>query len=434
MPISFLHAADIHLDSPLRGLERYEGAPVDRIRGATRAAFSRLVDLAVEKRVDFVLIAGDLYDGDWRDYNTGLFLVRELRRLGEERIPVFLIAGNHDAANKMTRSLKLPKNVHFLSHDRAQTVVLDELSVAVHGQSFAKAAVTENLAAAYPKAVPGHFNIGLLHTGLGGMDGHERYAPCTLDDLRGRGYDYWALGHIHARQTVCEAPLAVFAGNIQGRHVRETGPKGCLLLTVHSDQRIEPDFCRLDRVRWERVRVDISALHQEESVLARAVEVLDGLLTEEPHPDGMLAVRVTFAGTTVLHDRLHIDVERLIAEVRNLAAARGPDRVWIEQVELQTQPPRKMAVFEGPFQELLHALEQFRAEPDLMDAVLEELGELKRRLPAELMHDPDSPRLDDALWLKTLLPQVQPVLLDLLASSEGGNALGRDAKSDSRTS
>jgi exonuclease SbcD len=417
MPISFLHAADIHLDSPLKGLERYEGAPVDRIRGATRAAFSRLIDLAIEKRVDFVLIAGDLYDGDWRDYNTGLFLARELRRLRDERIPAFLIAGNHDAANKMTRALQLPENVRFLSHDRAETVLLDELNVAIHGQSFAKAAVTENLAAGYPEPVRGYFNIGLLHTGMGGMDGHERYAPCTLDELRTRGYDYWALGHIHARQVICDTPLVVFAGNIQGRHIREPGPKGCLLVTVGSDQRITLVFHRLDRVRWERVRVDLAALELEPEFLARTALVLDELLSMESDPDVMLAVRLTLVGPTALHQRLHVDTERFIAELRNLAAERGGDRMWIEQVELRTEPPRQTVVLEGPFQELMDILDQFQSNPASMSAVVTELAELKRRLPAELVNAPDGPRLDDPDWLKNQLADVQPLLLDLLLAS-----------------
>src|ERR1700722_2160028 len=150
MALSFLHAADIHLDSPLRGLERYEHAPVERIRSATRRAFERMIDLALERRVDFVLIAGDLYDGDWRDFNTGLYLVRQLGRLRELKIPVFVIAGNHDAANKMTRALRLPENVRLLAHEHPETVRLEEHGVAIHGQSFGKAAVLENLAAAFP--------------------------------------------------------------------------------------------------------------------------------------------------------------------------------------------------------------------------------------------------------------------------------------------
>ena len=418
MAITFLHAADIHLDSPLKGLERYENAPVGRIRGATRRAFTRLVDLAIEKHVDFVLIAGDLYDGDWRDYNTGLYLVRQLGRLREQQIPAFLIAGNHDAANKMTRSLPLPENVRFLDHERPETVRLEDHGVVIHGQSFGKAAVVENLAAGYPAALNGYTNIGLLHTGMGGADGHERYAPCTLDDLRERGYDYWALGHIHNRQILCKEPLIVFAGNVQGRHIRETGPKGCLLVTVHSDHEVESKFQRLDSVRWERVCVDVQGLETESDILGRASEVLDGLLASETDLDAMLAVRVILGGPTTLHDRLQTDTERSLAEIRSLATERGDDRLWIERVELDTQPLRSVTITDGPFDELRDVIDQLGSDPTSMNAVIDELAELKRKLPAELTDDPDGPRLQDAEWLQKLLGQVQPLLLDLLSKSE----------------
>ncbi|MFI5454469.1 MAG: exonuclease SbcCD subunit D [Isosphaerales bacterium] len=428
MAISFLHAADIHLDSPLQGLERYERAPVERIRGATRRAFSRLIDLAIEKRVDFVLIAGDLYDGDWRDYNTGLYLARQLGRLRDLEIQVYIIAGNHDAANKMTRMLRLPDNVRILAHDRPETVRLDDLGVVIHGQSFAKAAVMENLAAAYPAPLSGCINIGLLHTGLGGADGHERYAPCTLEELRLRGYDYWALGHIHARQVLSNDPPVVFAGNVQGRHIRETGPKGCVLATIRPDHTIEHVFHRLDQARWERGHVDVSEIETESDVLGRAAEMLDGLLASELDSDAMLAVRVIFNGATPLHSRLHTNPERFVAEVRSLATARGGDRLWIERVELQTRPPRVVTMPEGPMEELLEVLEQFRAEPGSMQTVVEELAELKRRLPVELVSDPDSPRLDDATWLQSLLGEIQPLLLDLLLKSEYRDSNSRSPK------
>ncbi|HEV3260722.1 MAG TPA: DNA repair exonuclease, partial [Gemmataceae bacterium] len=123
--LKYLHAADIHLDSPLRGLEQYEGAPIQQVRGATRRALESLVQLALDEKVDFVLLAGDLYDGDWRDFHTGLFLVRQMARLHEARIPVFSLAGNHDAANKMTRSLSLPDNMTTLSTKKPETRVLD---------------------------------------------------------------------------------------------------------------------------------------------------------------------------------------------------------------------------------------------------------------------------------------------------------------------
>jgi len=424
MAISFLHAADIHLDSPLKGLERYENAPVDRIRRATRRAFSRMIDLAIEKRVDFVLIAGDLYDGDWRDYNTGLFLVKELSRLRDNRVRVVLIQGNHDAANKMTRALRLPENVRLLNHERPETVVWDDLGVAIHGQSFARTAVTENLAAGYPAAVSGCVNIGVLHTCLAGAEGHESYAPCTLEDLKLRGYDYWALGHIHLRQVLCSDPFVAFSGNIQGRHARETGPKGCLIANVSSGRRIEHVFHRLDVVRWERERIEISEVESESDLFDRMVESLDGLLASDPGPDELLAVRLVLAGTTGLHDRLLADPERFIAEIRSLATDRGQDRLWIEKVELQTQPRRTLTTPDGPIEELLEVVEQFRADLASFQEVVEELAELKRKLPSDLLHDCDGPRLDDPKWLLLLLEQVQPLLFGLLHKSGDGAAKG----------
>ncbi len=324
-----------------------------------------------------MLIAGDLYDGDWRDYSTGLYLVKELGRLRDLKIPVILIAGNHDAANKMTRVLPLPENVRLLTHDRPESFLLADLDVAIHGQSFAKAAVTENLAAAYPVAVGGCVNIGLLHTSLGGAEGHERYAPCSLDELRLRGYDYWALGHIHARQVQCQDPPVVFAGNVQGRHIRETGPKGCLIVTVNSDRSFEPVFHRLDQVRWERGRVELSELDSESDFPDRAAEELDRLLAEEPDPDRLLAVRVIFTGATALHDRLHADPERFVAEIRSLATERGGDRLWIERVEFQTRRPSAVILPDGPIEELLDVLEQLRTDPGSLRAFTEDLADLE---------------------------------------------------------
>jgi exonuclease SbcD len=426
MAISFLHAADIHLDSPLKGLERYEGAPVDRIRGATRRAFSRMIDLAIEKRVDFVVIAGDLFDGDWRDYNTGLFLVKELSRLRDHKIPVVLIQGNHDAANKMTRVLPLPEKVRVLTHERPETFLLEDQGVAIHGQSFAKAAVTDNLAAAYPSPIAGCVNIGLLHTCLGGAEGHESYAPCTLDELRSRGYDYWALGHIHARQVICSDPLVVFSGNVQGRHARETGAKGCLIATISSSGSIEPVFHRVDVVRWEKARVDVSELDTESDLFDRTVESLDNLLAAEFDPERLLAVRVVIAGTTHLHDRLLADPDRVVAEVRSLAADRGQDRLWIEKVELRTRAPQSVTIPEGPIEELLEVLAQFRADPESLQQLVEALAELKRKLPPDVTRDGDGdgPRLDDLEWLQALLEQVQPMLLGLLHNTGNGAAKG----------
>ncbi|HEV7786627.1 MAG TPA: DNA repair exonuclease, partial [Thermoanaerobaculia bacterium] len=246
----FLHAADVHLDSPLRGLERYEGAPVEEIRGATRKAFVNLVDLAIHEEVAFLLLAGDLYDGDWRDYNTGLFFIAQMRRLEAAGIPVFVVAGNHDAASQITKVLRPPANVRMLGTKKPETVRLEEIGAAIHGQGFAAASVKEDLSAGYPTADPFLFNVGLLHTSLDGRPGYASYAPCTVAGLRSRGYQYWALGHVHEREEVSRDPWIVFPGVLQGRHVRETGAKGATLVTVGDREVVSVEAHELDVMRW----------------------------------------------------------------------------------------------------------------------------------------------------------------------------------------
>lgn len=411
MPITFLHAADVHLDSPLRGLERYEGAPVERIRGASRRAFERLVELAIDRRVDFVLIAGDLYDGDWPDYNTGLYLVRQLARLRDAGIPVVMIAGNHDAANHMTRTLRLPSDVRLLSDRQPETFVFDGLGVKVHGQSFARRDISENLSKNYPRADPGCVNIGLLHTALSGNEDHERYAPCDLDDLRGPGYDYWALGHIHKRDVPSLAPLTVFPGNIQGRHARETGEKGCVLVTVDRHEPAAHEFHRLDVVRWERCRVDATDVATESELDDRVASALAELMAEEPDPSRLLAVRLDIKGACAIHDHIHAHRERVINESRSLAIQLGAERLWVEKVELGTRSPRAAVVTDGPLVELMEALTELRGDPD---ALVKELAELKKKLPRALVEGPDAPRLGDPQWLGRVLDESRSLLLDLL--------------------
>ncbi|MEA3274470.1 MAG: DNA repair exonuclease, partial [Pseudomonadota bacterium] len=266
----FIHTADAHIDSPLEGLEAYDGAPVDALRGATRFAFENLVQLALDEAVDFVVIAGDLYDGDWKDFSTGLFFTRQMARLNAGGVPVYLIAGNHDAASVLTRRLTLPDNVHLFSTRTAESKEVPNLPVVVHGRGFPHRAVPENLVPDYPAPVPGVFNIGLLHTSMTGAPGHDTYAPCSLRDLTDKGYDYWALGHVHQPQVLSRDRWVLFPGNLQGRHVRETGPRGCQLVTVSDSMEVvSAEHRHLDVVRWDRVLVDVSAIEDASEALAR---------------------------------------------------------------------------------------------------------------------------------------------------------------------
>ena len=366
----FIHAADIHLDSPLHKLDYYEGAPVQELRQATRRAFENLVELAVSESVAFVLIAGDLYDGDWKDYNTGLYLVSQLSKLREAGILTYIIAGNHDAANKMTKTLRLPETVTMFPADKPRTISMDSDGVAVHGQSFASASVKKNLAAKYPPPVPGYFNIGLLHTCATGREGHEPYAPCKNDDLLSKNYDYWALGHVHQQEVLLKDPLAVFPGNIQGRHVRETGPKGAMLVTVDDSGRPSSDFKSLDVIRWFRVELDVSGGKSGYDVLDSITGRLEEL-TEENEGLPIIA-RIEITGACPAHDELSSDPERWTNEIRSAALDTGAGGLWIEKIKLRTWLPEKSEkaiASGGPVSELLQYLEEVRNDPDQLQDI-----------------------------------------------------------------
>jgi DNA repair exonuclease SbcCD nuclease subunit len=414
----FLHAADIHLDSPLRGLEQYEAAPVERMRQATRRALENLVRLAIAERVAFVLLAGDLYDGDWRDYQTGLFLVRQMSLLHEAGIKVFVISGNHDAENRMTRNLQIPSLYRFKT-DQPHTERLDDWDVALHGQGFATAAVKDNLVPGYPKAASGCFNIGILHTGLDGREGHARYAPCVLDDLRLRGYDYWALGHVHKRETLHDDPVIAFPGNIQGRHIREDGPKGCLIVTVDRGQVQDCRFEALDVVRWERCPVDATGAQDLDDILARTVESLAALVQKAD--DRLLAVRVEIRGICPAHTTLMAQTSHVVQEIRSQAIQTMGDLAWIEKVKLETKPPGQSQMFldDGPLEELRSLFQELRGDEATLKELAAPLDELRRKLPTEILSDELA--LDDPATLRRLLDQVEPILLQRLLSTEVGS-------------
>ena len=296
----FLHCADLHLDSPLRGLEADPDAPAERIRGATREALQNLIDFAVNEQVDFVVAAGDLYDGDWPDWRTGRFLIAQIRQLTDAGIPFIAIRGNHDAESVITRRLRMPSELaRVLDHMAPETYRLAHLPVSIHGQSFATKAVTENLALAYPAPDPERFNIGLLHSSVGDREGHDTYASCSVEQLRTVGYDYWALGHIHKAEVLHKDPWIVFPGNLQGRKINETGPKGASLVTVTDGKIVDVSTKYFDVVRWARIDVVLAEEADEDSALAQVRAALAGEL--ENAEGRLLAARIVLSGACAAH-------------------------------------------------------------------------------------------------------------------------------------
>ena len=432
----FIHAADLHIDSPLRGLSRYEGAPLARLRGATRRALERLVALAIDEKVDFVLMAGDLYDGKWEDFHTGLFVNAQMVALKKAGIQVFIVQGNHDAQSHMTKRIPWPDNVKVFSSRTAETVHLKNLGVAIHGHSFPDREVAEDLVPRYPAAVPGCFNIGLLHTSLTGAEGHDTYAPTTLANLKNKGYDYWALGHIHARQVVCESPRVVFPGNLQGRHAREIGPKGCELVTVEGAAggllgRMSARFVPLDVVRWHVVPVDLQSLAQLDDVRASVLQALHAAVDEANASEALHAMRVVLTGETVLHALEASQPGTLEATVRGAAQEFSSSVIWIERVKLQLRSPldrAKIGQGAGALGELVRWVDELSGDGAALETFCREtLKEVlgKDKLPPEvkaaLAHEPsdgDIPEWGDVAALLALVKDAEATLLARLSTPE----------------
>lgn len=333
--MKFIHAADIHLDSPLTGLTAYPDAPVEMLRTATRRAFTNLCNEAIALEVDFMVIAGDLYDGSWKDFSTGIFFCKEMGRLHKANIPVYVLYGNHDAASELTRTLQLPDNVKLFDFRKCSTFTLPDLKVALHGHSFKDAATTDNLALDYPAPVEGMFNIGVLHTALEGSTVHSNYAPCTIAQLHGKGYDYWALGHVHEHQVIRGKSMIVFPGNLQGRHVRETGARGAVLVNVDMHSRCSINRLLVDVLRWHCLEVDVTGCNDLADVV-RTTSMRLGALMEDSDPSLPNAVRVSLSGRTAAHGELFGLASQVRAEIIALAAAIGTDRLWIEKVKIDT--------------------------------------------------------------------------------------------------
>ena len=268
MNFRFVHAADLHLGSPLLGLSQRDDDVAARFARASRDAFEELVTRALEEQAAFAVIAGDVFDGDWRDASIGLFFNRQLARLTNRGVRPIFLRGNHDADSVVTKSLTWPDRVVEFSTRKPETHRIEELRVALHGRGFPRRDVTENYAAAYPDPLAGWFNIGVLHTACG-RAGHENYAPCTPDDLAARGYDYWALGHVHAFEIVSRDPWIVYPGNLQGRSIRECGDKGAVIVDVADGRVAGVRRVLTDRARWAGGRRRRSASRRRAEPAAR---------------------------------------------------------------------------------------------------------------------------------------------------------------------
>jgi DNA repair exonuclease SbcCD nuclease subunit len=385
MRFSFIHAADLHIDSPLAGLRLKDEDVGRRFADAGRRAVQALIDETIASEAAFLIIAGDVFDGDWKDITTGLFFVRAISALHRAGIPTFIVKGNHDAESLMSRDLPYPESVTVFPSNVAKTVGLEACRVALHGRSFPNR-LTGEFVGSYPARRDGWLNIGVLHTSLDGTRGHEGYAPCTIDDLKQFGYDYWALGHIHAAEIVSRDPWIVFPGNLQGRSVRETGAKGAVRVTVEDGRIVDVAPLALDGARWAHLMVDMTAVVDEEQVRTR---IMDHLANVHAQSDGRpLAVRVTLIGVTSLHTHLVAQRDVLQDEVRAGGFQLAQD-CWIEQVKIKTSLPerRSAALSADESLDVDDLLREAARDPEFAAALARLVDDVKAKLPKDLQDE-----------------------------------------------
>jgi DNA repair exonuclease SbcCD nuclease subunit len=422
--VKILHAADLHIDSPLQGLERYEGAPVARARATTREAFVRIVDLALRENVAFVVLAGDLFDTAWRDYNTGLFFLRQLERLRTIGARVVLVRGNHDF--DLTRSLRWPGYVHELSV-AGQSVVFEKEGVVFHGASYAERKEKDSLLPKYGPRLPDLFNVGVLHTNATRDPGHERYAPCTVGELADKGYDYWALGHVHKRQVLSAAPSAhvVYPGNPQGRHARETGDKGVYIVTVGEARDAASAtlvFHPTQVMRWRHEVLELGTDDDFDQLLDRARERFTAIAEEEQ--GALAAVRLDITGASAAHSPALRRKAELLGKLRSFALEQE-DTLWLEKVQLRTAPAEgleSLALARGLLGQLLASVERARSDESELAALGQVLEPLRSKLGkelAELEIDTANPE-----WLAAMLEQAEARLVESLGGDSSGGGGG----------
>ncbi|NIK75272.1 DNA repair exonuclease SbcCD nuclease subunit [Paenibacillus castaneae] len=333
VPFRFIHAADLHLDSPFRGLAKAPEGVRDALTNSTFAALRHLTETAIHEKVDFIVLAGDLFDEADRSLRAQLMLVREWEKLEQHGIAVFVIHGNHDPLNGARAALKLPSNVYVFGADQMEYRPAyrrsGELAAFVYGISYGTRIMTDNVAASYAIQPEAPFHIALLHGNVDGDAAHDPYAPCTLDELTsGKGFDYWALGHIHHRRVLHQYPHVVYSGNTQGRNPRETEAKGCYIVDVTAARAVELTFAPLDEVRWFEHSFPIDAAGTEQELLQQLDSLVEQQLADADGRSVML--RLYLSGRGALHQKLaEPTVVRTLLEQLQESRPIRSDEPWV---------------------------------------------------------------------------------------------------------
>ncbi len=405
---SFIHIADLHLDSPFCTLAGENTALSDIMKSATFSAYENIIRLAIEKRVDFIVIAGDVFDGIDRSLRAQIRFFDGLRLLSDAGIKSFIVHGNHDPLDSWSTGLERPSGAHIFS-DLPETVHVkrgSEILASIEGISYPKRDERRNLAKMFKKTGPG-FHIGLLHANVGSNTGHEPYAPCSMEDLRSAGMDYWALGHVHTRRRLLKSgPCILYPGNTQGRNITETGEKGCCLIRVDDAGGIETEFHTADAVRWYSLKKNIEGLEQEQDLIHLVQRTCEELSAEGAGRTSI--ARIILEGNSLLSNMLanRNTLRDLIEIARDKGSLLSPF-VWVDKIESRARPALDLNIlakrddFVG---ELVRFSRAFAENENPAALLHDDISALFDNIRAhKYLNKPDSRRLkellDDALMI-----------------------------------
>lgn len=424
-PCSFIHVADLHLDSPFRGLTDTSSIIGKLVRESTFQAFQQLIELAIRLEVDFVVMSGDLFDVADRSLLAQRRLQQGLDKLSNHGIPVCIAHGNHDPENGRNQQWKWPNGVYFFASTHVETILIEKpnrgVIAQVHGISYATSSVKENLALQFSRGNQAVFQVGVLHTNVDGDPDHESYAPCSKQDLIQKGIDYWALGHVHTRKIMHENPYIVYPGNIQGRSIRELGAKGCYYVQVDEQMKCNLTFCELDQVRWLTESISIEKINNEHELNVAFTQLIREVRNQANGKHIML--RIILTGRGPIHDVLQKSqiFGDFIAELREEELMRWEDQsdgvVWIVSVEDQTAQEfdKSQWMLEPSFiGDVLRYAQHLREDEHARNQFMQELSVQIRDWPPHL-----TKTILESVNFQRYMDKAEDIVLDYLVQDGG---------------
>jgi DNA repair exonuclease SbcCD nuclease subunit len=337
--IRFVHASDLHLDATFGGVDASDDKVAGALERSTLEAFDRVIQLCIDRGVDFLVIAGDLYNSVNHSLRAELAFQQGMRRLSDADIAAFIVRGNHDPADGWSAGLELPESVVVFPTDRVERHEVareGKVLCAVYGRSFATSQVTDNLALGFQRGANDPYAVGVLHSNVGQREGWDNYAPSSVDDLRAAGMDYWALGHVHVAGRVMDNPPALYPGSTQGLNPTEEGPRGCYVVHLDEDGAIE-EFVETASVRWRSLSIESSDVQGIDDLRTALELACVGI--RESSAGLPVIVRLELTGRTAVHADLGRPgvLADLVADLRQDQLDLDP-WIWVDRILDRTRP------------------------------------------------------------------------------------------------